>query len=242
LSDEPSKSPPDGAITIRLRRAHLWALAGLLIGIGGGVLLGRATDDPRPVLYGVAPSSAAASSAAPASSSAPVKVATAGRPAQGPKGAKVTMVEFVDFQCPFCGRYARDTLPRIQRAYGTRIRYVSRDFPLTIHVHAQGAAVAAECANEQGGYWRYHRILFQHQDSLDARGLLKHAREAGLKTARFQTCLGSRKAKAQVARDQADGRRYGVTGTPAFFINGQAITGAQPFSQFKRVLDAALKR
>jgi len=133
-------------ITIRLRRSHLWAVAGLLIGIGIGVLIGRwMGDDPQPVLYGL-PATQGEGGAA-TSEGKPVSVNTSGSPAQGPADAKVTMVEFVDFECPFCGRFARDTLPLLRRDYGDRIRYVSRQFPLDIHPNAAGAARAAECAS-----------------------------------------------------------------------------------------------
>jgi len=242
LAQEPRRE--DG-VTIRLRRAHLWAVAGLLIGLAGGVLIGRATSDPRPVLYGIqsggAQTAPSGADSAP-ESAAPVKVSTAGRPAFGPKDAKVTVVEFVDFQCPFCGRYARQTFPRLRREYGSRIRYVSRQFPLAIHDHARAAGVAAECANEQGAYWRYHHILFGHQNSLHRRALLEHAREARLDLTRFRACLGSRSAKARVARDERDGRGYGVTGTPAFFVNGHLLSGAQPYAKFKQAIDAELKK
>jgi protein-disulfide isomerase len=154
--------PSNGSeITIRLRRSHLWAVAALVVGIGIGVLIGRATaDDPQTVLYGL-PATQGDGSAA-TSEGKPVRVDTSGSPAQGPSDAKVTMVEFVDFECPFCGRYARDTLPQVRREYGDRIRYVSRQFPLDIHPDAAGAARAAVCANEQGHYWQLHDLLFAH--------------------------------------------------------------------------------
>ena len=234
--------PSDGSeITIRLRRSHLWAVAALLVGIGIGVLIGRSTaGDPQPVLYGL-PATQSNGSAA-SSQDKPVRVDTSGRPAQGPAGAKVTMVEFVDFQCPFCGRYAHDTLPQIRRDYGDRIRYVSREFPLDIHPHAADAALAAECANEQGRYWQLHDLLFAHQDALTKRDLAGYARRLGLDMGRYASCLRAPGTQARVDRDLADGRRYGVTGTPAFFINGRIISGAQPYAQFKSALDAALKR
>ena len=234
--------PSNGSeITIRLRRSHLWAVAGLLIGIGIGVLIGRATaDDPQTVLYGL-PATQGEGSAA-TSEGKPVRVATSGSPAQGPADAKVTMVEFVDFECPFCGRYARDTLPRLRREYGDRIRYVSRQFPLDIHPDAAGAARAAECAHEQGRYWQLHDLLFAHQDALGKRDLAGYARTAGLDMGSYATCLRAPATRARVERDLADGRRYGVTGTPTFFINGRVIRGAQPYAQFKSQLDAALER
>jgi protein-disulfide isomerase len=229
----------DGTITIRLRRSHAWALAGLAVGLVAGVLIGHSfAKSPRPLLYGVAPAGATTSAAE--SSAAPVKVDTAGQPARGPANAKVTMVEFVDFQCPYCGEYARDTLPRLEVAYGNRIRYVSRNFPLSIHPHAQEAAQAAECAQEQGGYWRYHSELFDNQNSLGRKGLLRLGKQAGLNPARLATCMDSRATRALVARDVAEGRKDGVTGTPTFFINGARVSGALPYAQIKAQIDAAL--
>jgi protein-disulfide isomerase len=234
----PSK---DSEITIRLRRSHLWALAALLIGIGIGVLIGRATaDDPQTVLYGLP---ATQGNGSPATSEAgPVRVDVSGSPAQGPKDAKVTMVEFVDFECPFCGRYARDTLPQLRRDYGDRIRYVSRQVPLDIHPHAAAAARTAVCADEQGRYWDLHDMLFAHQEELTKRDLAGYARELGLDMDGYATCLRAPATQARVERDLADGRRYGVTGTPAFFINGRLISGAQPYAAFKAQLDVAFRR
>jgi protein-disulfide isomerase len=235
--------PSDGSeITIHLRRSHLWVAAALLIGgIAIGFLIGRVTaDESQPVLYGL-PATQGDGAAAETPAAGPVKVDTSGSPAQGPTDAKVTMVEFVDFECPFCGRFARDTLPRLRREYGDRIRYVSRQFPLDIHPDAPGAARAAVCAQEQGRYWKLHDLLFAHQEALGKRDLARYAREAGLDMGRYASCVGSAAARAVVEHDLADGRSYGVTGTPAFFINGRLISGAQPYSQFKAALDAALK-
>lgn len=231
----------DSEITIRLRRSHLWAVTALLVGIGIGVLIGRATaDDPQPVLYGL-PATHGNGSAA-TSEAGPVRVDVSGSPAQGPNDAKVTMVEFVDFECPFCGRYARDTLPQLRRDYGDRIRYVSRQFPLDIHPHAAAAARTAVCADEQGRYWDLHDMLFAHQEELTKRDLAGYARELGLDMDGYATCLRAPATQARVERDLADGRRYGVTGTPAFFINGRLISGAQPYAAFKAQLDVAFRR
>jgi protein-disulfide isomerase len=230
---------PDETVTIRLHRTHLWAGVGLVAGIAIGIAIGRGTaDEPRPILYSPGPVSGAASGAA---TPAPVEVETAGRPARGPADAEVTMVEFVDFECPFCGSYARETLPRIESEYGDRIRYVSRHFPLTIHANADAAARAAECAFEQDSYWKYHRRLFAGQDSLDARGLTGHARDIGLDLGEFERCRESAATRAAVERDLADGRRYGVTGTPTFFIDGVPVRGAQPFEQLSATIDTALE-
>jgi protein-disulfide isomerase len=233
---------PDETVTIRLRRTHLWAVAGLVAGIAIGIAIGRGTaDEPRPILYSPGPVSGAPAASGAAATPAPVEVETAGRPVRGPADAEVTMVEFVDFECPFCGSYARETLPRIESEYGDRIRYVSRHFPLTIHADAAAAARAAECAFEQGRYWEYHRRLFADQGSLDAGGLTAHARLLGLDLGEFDRCRESAATRAVVEKDLADGRSYGVTGTPTFFIDGQLVRGAQPFEQLSATIDAALE-
>jgi protein-disulfide isomerase len=248
----PTPEPPheperDAALTIHIRREHVWALAILLVSLAAGFAIGRVSaPDSQTVLYGVPPSGGASTSGAQtpgaAASSAPVKVATAGRPARGPEDAKVTVVEFVDYECPFCGRFARDTLPQIEREYGSRIRYVSRHFPLPSHSNAMRSAIAAECADRLGRFWEYHEHLFQHQDQLDDRGLARMARQVGMDGGAFRSCTRSKEAKAAVEKDAADGRKYGVTGTPAFFINGAPLTGAQPFEAFKAAIDAELKK
>ena len=241
MTDEQPQQDP--TITIRIRRVHLWALGALAIGVGVGILIGRATaPDSRPILYGVPPASQTSVATSQAAQlNTPVKVDTAGRPARGPANAKVTIVEFVDYQCPFCGRFARDTLPLIEKSYGSKVRYVSRQFPLSIHEHAMESAIAAECAFRLGRFWQFHKILFANQDSLDTAGLAKHAEQAGLDPAQFKSCAKSKQAKAAVERDMAAGQKYGVTGTPAFFVNGKPLRGALPFVQFKAAIDAALK-
>jgi protein-disulfide isomerase len=222
-----------------VRRHHLWAAAALVVGTALGYLLSQATaEDPQPILYGLPPGDASGEAVTP--DAAPVDVKTADRPARGPADAEVTMVEFVDFECPFCGSYARETLPRIERVYGDRIRYVSRHFPLAIHDHAELAARAAECAYEEGRYWAYHRSLFVDQQSLERRALFERARALDLDMERFSPCVNSDAVRAQVEDDVADGRRYGVTGTPTFFINGVPLRGAQPFEEFAAAIDAAL--
>src|SRR3954447_7553727 len=172
-------------ITIRIRRVHIWGIIGLLAGLGGGFIIGHATaGKPRAVLYGIPPASGASAPAAAGSQSVtpkkPVAVSTAGRPSRGPADAKVTLVEFVDYQCPFCGQLERDTMPQIVKNYGNRIRIVSRQFPLSIHPYAMGAALAMECAYQQGKFWPLHDQLFHHQDALAPAALTQQARQAGL--------------------------------------------------------------
>ena len=165
-------------------------------------------------------------------------------PVKGDKNAKVTIVEFSDYQCPFCGRFFRDTLPQIEEQYVRtgKIKMVFRDFPLSFHENAQKAGEAAECAEDQDKYWEMHDKLFQNQQKLAVTDLKQYAADLKLDTKKFNDCLDSSKHKAEVQKDMADGSSYGVSGTPAFFINGRKLVGAQPFSAFKSIIDAELDK
>jgi protein-disulfide isomerase len=167
------------------------------------------------------------------------KVASANSPAKGSTSAPIEMIEFSDFQCPFCLR-ADPTVQQVLKTYGDRIRFVYRHYPLPNHPNARPAAEAAACANEQGKFWPYHDRLFANPTKLSAADLKQHAAELGLNTPQFNACVDSHKLKAEVDADVRDGERAGVNGTPAFFINGRAISGAQPFDVFKKIIDEEL--
>lgn len=170
----------------------------------------------------------------------PIEVSVDDDPMQGNPQAKVTIIEFTDFQCPFCGR-ARPTVKRFIADYGDQIRYVMRDFPLAFHPQAQKAAEATNCANEQGKYWEYTDLLWQNQGALQIPQLKKYARQLKLDKKQFNECLDSEKYTAEVKKDAADGIKAGVSGTPAFFINGELLSGARPLEQFKEVIDQKLR-
>lgn len=161
-------------------------------------------------------------------------------PMRGNKDAPVTIIEFTDYQCPFCGR-ARPTVKKIIETYGDKVHYVLRDFPLSFHPYAQKAAEAAQCAGDQNKYWEYSDILWANARALDIPNLKKYAKEVGLDQAKFDQCLDSGKNAEEVKKDIADGSKAGVTGTPSFFINGQMLTGARPFEQFKEVIDMEIR-
>ncbi len=161
-------------------------------------------------------------------------------PFKGNKDAKVTMIEFTDYQCPYCSR-AHPTVQELIKEYGDKIHYVLRDFPLEFHDKAPKAAEAVNCAGEQGKYWEYSDILWENQQALDVADLKKYAGQLNLDTKQFDNCLDSSKFANEVQKDQADGAKAGVTGTPTFFINGEMITGARPIEQFKEVIDRKLK-
>lgn len=169
-----------------------------------------------------------------------IEVSVDDDPMLGNKDAIVTVIEFTDYQCPFCSR-ARPTIKKIVDTYGDKVRYVLRDFPLDFHPHAKKASEAAQCAGDQDKYWDYSNILWANQRALDIPNLKKYAKEVGLNQAKFDKCLDSGKFTAEVNKDMADGSKAGVTGTPSFFINGQMLTGARPFEQFKEIIDMEIR-
>lgn len=171
----------------------------------------------------------------------PVEVGNA--PVFGAKDAKVTIIEFSDFQCPFCAKGA-EILKEIKKKYGNKVKVAFKNFPLPFHNHAEHAAVAGLCANEQGTeyFWKMHDEMFANQDSLDAEGLKKTAKKVGLKADAFDKCLTENKHLAQVKADMEEGRKVKVKSTPTFFINGQLINGAQPMDVFSELIDEELAR
>jgi protein-disulfide isomerase len=168
-------------------------------------------------------------------------VAEAGRPAKGPAAAPVRIIEFSDFECPFCLR-AFPIVGQVLSAYGDQVRLVYRHYPLPNHPNARPAAEAADCAAEQGKFWEFHDRLFADQTRLGVGDLKQHASALGLNTAQFNDCVDTRKFAQQVDADIAAANAAGVSGTPAFFINGRPLSGAQPFEAFKKVIDEELKR
>jgi protein-disulfide isomerase len=160
-------------------------------------------------------------------------------PSKGPATAPITIVEFSDFECPFCVK-AEDTVKKVLDAYPGKIRLVYRDFPLPFHPSAQKAAEAAQCAGDQGKYWDMHEKLFANQKALEPAALKGYAKDLKLDQAKFDKCLDSGEKAKVVETNKKAGEKLGVTGTPAFFINGIQLTGAQPFEEFKSVIDQEL--
>jgi protein-disulfide isomerase len=170
-------------------------------------------------------------------------VETDGDPQLGPDNAKVTIVEFSDFQCPFCRQFRDNTFDALIDKYGDDIRIVYRDYPLSsLHPEAQKAAEAAECANEQGKFWEMHDLLYEKQDQLSADLYPDLADQLGLDTQQFEECLTSGQYADEVSADLQAGTSYGVSGTPTFFVNGWILVGAQPTSQFETLIDQELGR
>lgn len=162
---------------------------------------------------------------------------------KGEEDAPVTMIEFSDFQCPFCGRFFAQTLPLIEEQYikTGKVKFVYKDFPLeSIHPMALPAALAARCAGEQGKFWEYHDMIFENQALLSDASLRQWASNLGLNTANFNSCLDSQKYLSEIRQDLQEGDAAGVRGTPGFLVNGQLISGAQPFSAFQQAIESQL--
>lgn len=170
-------------------------------------------------------------------------VAIKDQPSWGAADAPITIVEFSDFQCPFCERFFNETYPQLKQKYGDKIHFVYRDFPLSqIHPQADIAAQAANCANAEGKFWEYHDILFKNQSKLQRDDLVGYAAQLGIDKTKFGKCLDSRTYDPQINQDIQDGFNLGVGGTPTFFINGRPVVGAQPYAVFAQTIDAELNQ
>jgi protein-disulfide isomerase len=170
------------------------------------------------------------------------EVSVDGAPFKGSAPAPVTIVEFSDFHCPFC-KGVLPTLSQLESQYGDKVRLVFRDYPIdNLHPAARKAHEAARCANEQGKFWAYHDALFANAPKASPEQLKTYVQEVGLDVAAFEQCANSETYQAAVQRDLEEGSRVGVTGTPAFFINGRLVSGAQSLESFVRVIEEELAR
>lgn len=160
---------------------------------------------------------------------------------RGNFNAPITLVEFSDFECPFCGRHF-PTLNKILSDYKGKVRLVYKHFPLSFHPNSQKAAEASECASEQGKFWEYHDKIFENQASgLSLDKFKQWAKDLGLDTQQFNACLDSGKYAQKVQTDYQEGLQKGVNGTPVTFINGQLVSGALPYESFKQIIDSILR-
>jgi protein-disulfide isomerase len=171
-----------------------------------------------------------------------VDVAVAGAPVRGAADAAVTIVEFSDFECPYC-KQASGTIAKVMEKYAGKVKLAYRDFPLEkIHPQARSAAEAAQCARAGGKFWEYHDALFVQSPKLAADDLKRYAKEIGLDVDKFDACVAGGAQSAAVQKDIDEGTRLGITGTPAFFINGRFLNGSQPLDAFSKVIDDELTR
>jgi protein-disulfide isomerase len=161
---------------------------------------------------------------------------------EGAKDAPVTIIEYSDFQCPYCARFYTDTLPQIRTDYidTGKVKLIFRNFPLSFHANAQKAAEAVLAAGEQGKFWEMHDKLFENSNALSVDAEKQWARELGLNGQQFDAALDSGKYAAKVAAEAKQGQADGVSGTPAFLINGKLLVGAQPYEVFAQAIDAEL--
>jgi len=180
-----------------------------------------------------------------------VKVSIDDDPMKGKADAPVTIVEFSDYQCPFCKRWYDQSMPSLDKEYidTGKVRLVFRDFPLQFHPKAMPAALAANCAAEQGKYWEMHDFLFGNPDKLEAEMILASSKEIGVDRTKLEKCMNDPGKKAEITKDMEDAQKYGVRGTPSFFIGktepdgeitGVSVKGAQPYPVFKKEIDALL--
>lgn len=198
---------------------HLLLPVAFMLGLGSGYLLWGFTTTP-----GVQR----------------VNVSTDGDPSIGPDNAPVTIVEFSDYQCPYCETWYQLTFNRLLAAYPEQIRFVYRDLPLPMHPEALPAAEAAHCAGEQDAYWKFHDALFSGQYTLSRTAYEQYAADMGLDTAAFTACLDDQRYQDEVKADADDAARLGLNGTPSFVINGRILIGALPFEDFKAIIDEEL--
>ncbi len=222
-----------------------FTLAGLIV----GYLVGTANYSAPTAVQPAAPDSIAAVPAAPTPSYPPPTVDD--DPVLGDPDAPVTLIEFSDFQCPFCRRFYETTLPQIKENYVAtgKVKLVFRDFPLPFHPMAIPAAQSANCAGEQNKYWEMHDQIFDQQAgesgtvSFTEEDLITWAAGvADLDQAAWQTCFESDKYTTEINNDLADGSAAGVSGTPTVFVNGTPIVGAQPYAAFVQAIEAELAK
>lgn len=225
-------SPSSGDQFVAFRRSYLYAAllpVAFVTGLAAGFL---AWGRNQPVAATVALPAAAAADER-------VEVDLDDDPALGPVDAPITIVEFSDFNCPYCQRFHQITFQSLLESYPDQIRFVYRDYPITSQ-ESFIAAQAAECANAQGEYWAYHDLLFSGQYELGATAYRLYAEQANLDADALQVCIDEGRYAEEVQADARYAASLGVSGTPTFFINGIPLVGAQPLSRFTQVIDEEL--
>lgn len=242
---ETPQAPPDLDDRVSFKRSHLYAVLlplAFVIGLSVGYLFWGRT--PTSGQAAVPAAQAAASSSSAAEQERQVRrydIPVDDDPSLGPDDAAITIIEFSDFECPFCTKWHDEVWPQLQAAYPNQIRLVYRDFPLTsIHANAIPAAEAANCAGEQGKYWEYHNALFAGAYGLGRSSYERYATDLKLELASFTQCLDDRRFQDEVEGDYNFAANLGIRSTPTFFVNGVAIVGAQPFDVFKELIDLEL--
>ncbi len=257
---ESIQSTPRADDSLTFRRSHVYALLlplTFIVGLSVGYLFwGRATPATSatniPAMEAAAVTNPSGNQANTAAQTTPAAAAQDQEivrydvpidddPYYGPENAAITIIEFSDFECPYCRKWHAEVFQRLLDTYPGQIKFVYRDFPLTsIHPNAFGAAEAANCAGEQGVYWPYHEQLFSMQLGLGTDAYKQYAEQLGVNMETFNSCLDTEKYKDEIQADFEFAAQLGVRSTPTFFINGIALVGAQPFETFQQVIDKEL--
>ena len=168
-----------------------------------------------------------------------VDVSLGEAPTRGMQNAPVLVIEFADYECPYCQKIAPD-LKRLQEDYAGKVLFAFKDFPLAMHKHAQKAAEAARCAGRQDKFWEYHDVLFQKTNTLEIAQLKDYARQLRLDPESFDKCLDSGETAATVKQDLEQAQKLGLTGTPSFFVNGHFFSGAASYSTIREIVEQQL--
>ena len=251
---EAEQTMPDADETITFKRSHFYSvLVVLAFAVGilvGYVVWGRggttaAAEVPAQAAAAQQPSGQVAEAPTAQPQFVRYDIPTEGYPSLGPDDAPITIVEFSDYQCPFCSRFHDETYQALLDAYPGQIRFVYRNLPLSFHQNAQMSAEAALCAGDQNAYWEMHEVLFANQASLNnPEGTTleqavynQYAQELNLDVTTFEGCMTSHKFAQFIEEDMAFSTNLGVQSTPTFFVNGLAIVGAQPLSSFQQLID-----
>ncbi|MBN8227584.1 thioredoxin domain-containing protein [Corallococcus macrosporus] len=216
-------------------------IVALLVGLVLGFVGGRAASGSKTITGNTPTVAQAANKPARAVDPTVFKVPVDGAPTKGSVNALVTLVEFSDYECPFCSR-ANTTVEQLQKDYGSKLRVVMRQNPLSFHPHARPAALAALAAGEQGKYWDMHSLLFANNKKLDGESLEGYAKQIGLDVAKWKADMADSRLGAAIDKDAALAQQLGASGTPAFFINGRFLSGAQPIDNFKALIDEELSK
>lgn len=245
----------DELLTFTLRRPTLWVSVlipiAFALGLGIGFLTWGRGNQPQVAYQGAEPQTdGAAVAEAEIAEIEEEPVATPQRidisiedndPVRGPEDAPITIIEFSDYECPYCQRYNQEVASRLLKEYEGQIRYIFKDFPLTnVHPNALPAAAAALCAHEQESFWEYHDLLFSMKEGLSSDALLSYAETLELDTESFTQCVGEERYNDEVLADLEFAANLGVRSTPTFLINGLPVIGAQPYEVFAQVIDQEL--
>ncbi len=241
---QPAKSLNVHALVTSVPLAILVAAAMI-----SGSILSVGSGGSRSAVLGGSVASPAPENDAPPEIPDPSVLSSARDASLGSEKARVTIVEFSDFQCPFCRNFFTNTFSQLKKQYidTGKVRLVFRHYPLSFHPAARPSALAAECAADQGKFWQFHDKVFAEQEkkgtgtiTYGVPELKTWAAQIGLNKATFDTCLDTEKYASKVDADSADGAKYGVSGTPSFFVNGKLLVGAQPLSDFQSLIDSEL--